>query len=90
MSKPSQSKYKHIFQNKNIKRKKSKKKYKKAVNWFIRVMKRIGKEGETPVLVNEKKKVLRRIVVMGISDEQITNALQHKGLNDLVANTYHS
>ncbi len=88
MSKPSQSKYKHIFQNPNIKRKKSNAKYKKAIENFIKIAKRIKKEGETKLLVNEKERAIGRINLLGISAEQITNALERKGLKDLIAKSY--
>lgn len=88
MSKPSQNKYKHIFQNPNIKRKKSNQKYKKATESFIKILKKMKKEGETKLLVNEKARALSKIQYLGISDAQITTALERKGLKDLVANTY--
>lgn len=90
MSKPSQNKYKHIFQNPNIKRKKSNAKYKNATETLVRILKRMKKEGETKLLINEKARALKKIKFLGISDAQITAALESKGLKDLVANTYHS
>lgn len=88
MSKPSQSKYKHIFQNPNIKRKKSNDKYKKALEAFIRIEKKLKKEGETKLLINEKSNAIARLDMLGINDRQITEALEHKGLKDLVAKSY--
>lgn len=90
MTKPSQSGYKHLFYNQNINRTKSRSKYKNATESFIRVLKKLKKEGETKLLVNEKIKMTGRLKFLGISDEQITTALQRKGLKDLISNTYSS
>ena len=88
MSKPSQSKYKHIFQNPNIKRKKSNAKYKKAMNTFVRIIKKMKKEWDTKVLVNEKTRAVARFKKMWISDNQVTKVLERRELKDLVAKSY--
>lgn len=88
MSKPSQSKYKHIFQNPNIKRKKSRFKYRKSIDTFVKILKRMKKEWDTKVLVNEKKRAMTRLNLFGISDNQITVVLNRRELKDLVAKSY--
>ena len=90
MTKPSQSGYKHLFYNQNINRTKSRSKYKNATESFIRVLRKLKKEGETKLLVNEKIKMIWRLKFLGISDAQITVALERKGLKDLISNTYSS
>lgn len=69
----------------NWKKKKSGQKYKKAIEWYIDILKKEEKNWETKWTMNTKQRALARIKKYGITREQIENSLEHKGLNNLVS-----
>ncbi len=69
----------------NWKKKKSGKKNKNAIEWYIDILKKEARNWETKWTIDAKSKALNRIKKYGITKQQIENSLEHKGLNDLVS-----
>jgi hypothetical protein len=66
-------------------RRKSGEKHKKAIEWFILILKKEAQNGETKWTQKTKKVAQERINKMGISKAQIVAALERKGLKDLLS-----
>jgi hypothetical protein len=62
----------HVHQNLNRKRKKSGKRYEKAIKWYRKLLKRQEIEGATKWIVNTLAKAEARRVKLGLTMEQIT------------------
>lgn len=78
------AKYKHFTYNLNWAKKKSGDKYKKALDWYILVLKKEEK-GLTPKWVEKTKpKVLARLKKYGIKEDKIKEAFERKGLKSLL------
>ncbi len=71
---------KHIFFNPNIRTIKSGKKYKKAVSWFVSLVKKEKKEWLTKRIEKTKVKCMDRIRKYGISDTVLKKELDVRGL----------
>ena len=78
-------KKKHIFYNLNRKKKRSGKKYKKVIDWYISLLKRQDKEGPTLWIQKTMPKAESRLRRYGVSAEQVHKALEHKGLKKLIS-----
>lgn len=79
------AKYKHMFYNVNRARKKSGDKHKKAIERYILVLKKEKQQGTTKWIENTKKSAEARLKKMGISNAQVKEALERKGLKDLLS-----
>lgn len=64
----------HLFQNPNRKRKKSGKKYEKAIKERLTLLKRQETEGETKWIANALEKNAKKLDKYGITEEMITKA----------------
>jgi len=69
---------KHIFFNVNWRGNSSGKKYKHAIERYILLLKRQERDGENTRITKTMDKAKMRIKKFGISQQQITNALEHK------------
>ncbi len=65
------------------KRKKSWKKYQKAIERYILILKKELKEGETKWVYKTKQKALARLKKYGISMAMVVKAMESKGLESL-------
>jgi len=72
---------KHIFRYPNIKRVKSWKKYQKAINWYIDLLKKEKKEWLTKRISNTRKNCIDRIKKYWISLNNINNCLKNKWMH---------
>lgn len=79
------AKYKHMFYNVNRARKKSGNKHKKAIEWYILVLKKEELLGETKWVINTKKSAEARLKKMWITKELVVKTLERKGLTDLLS-----
>lgn len=70
----------HIHQNLNRKRKKSGKKYIKALKTYIKLAKRQFHEWLTPWIIDAKKKAQARLDKFGVSQKQIIEAFEKAGV----------
>lgn len=77
-------KYKHIFYNLNWVRKKSWKKYQKAVEWYVLILKKQEKDWESKWVQKTKEKSLARLVKYWISMDKVKETLKSKWLDSLV------
>ncbi len=77
-------KKKHFFYNPNRKRPKSDKKYKKAMEWYILVLKKKDKPWFEKWVKKTLKKVEARFEKYWITEEMIRSYLESKGLASLV------
>ena len=77
------AKYKHFLYNLNWAKKKSGKKYKKAIEWLILILKKQDKEGETKWVIKTKVKSLARLKKYGITMTKVQKTLDDKGLKNL-------
>lgn len=78
-------KIKHFLVNMNRKRKKSNDKHQKAIEWYILILKKEVKEGETKWVYKTKERALARIKRYGITKHQIIKTMERKWLNDLLS-----
>lgn len=78
-------KIKRMLVKLNWHRKKTWDKYKKAMEWYILVLKKEAKQGETKWTKNTKMKALNRLKKYGITMNQIKELLEQKGLKDLLS-----
>lgn len=76
-------KIKHFLVGLNWKKRKSGQKYKKAIEWYILVLKKEAMHGETKWTKNTKEKALARLKKYGITMWQVKDTLDKKGLKDL-------
>ncbi|HOG15011.1 MAG TPA: hypothetical protein PK674_00270 [Candidatus Absconditabacterales bacterium] len=67
----------------NWKKKKSRQKYKKAIERYILVLKKESIGGKTKRTKDTKQRALARLKKYGITMNQVKEALDRKGLNDL-------
>ncbi len=65
------------------KRKATNKKLQKAIEWYVLILKKQAKQGETNWVKDAKQKALARIKKYGIADYQIQEVFDRKGLSDL-------
>ncbi len=79
------AKYKHMLYNVSRARKKSWDKHKKAIEWYILVLKKEQLLGTTKWVINTKKCAEARLKKMGISKKQLVEAMERKGLKDLLS-----
>lgn len=79
------AKYKHMLYNVNRARKKSWDKHKKAIEWYILVLKKEKLLWETKWVINTKKCAEARLKKMGITKNQIIETFERKGLKDLLS-----
>lgn len=79
------AKYKHILYNVSRTRKKSWDKHKKAIEWYILVLKKEKLLGTTKWVINTKKCAEARLKKMGISEKQIIETFERKWLQDLLS-----
>ena len=77
-------KKKHLFYNPNRKRPKSDKKYKKAFEWYILVLKKRQKPGFEKWVKKTLEKVNARFEKYGITQQMIEEYLKIKGLESLL------
>ena len=66
-------------------RKKSGEKFKKAIEWYILVLKKEAQQGETKRVEKTKKAALERLHKMRITKAQIVATMERKGLKDLLS-----
>jgi len=78
------AKYKRFTYNLNWVKKKSGKKYKKAVERYILILKKQVKEGDSKRVIKTKVRAQARLKKYGIPMIKITDLLEKKGLKDLV------
>lgn len=78
-------KFPHIFYNLNIVRKKSWKKYQKAIERYIDILKKEEKAWESKRTIKTKEKALARLKKYGIKNETVVKFLDRKWLKDLVS-----
>ena len=78
-------KKKHLFYNPNRKRPKSNKKYKKAMDWYILVMKKKEKPGFEKWVEKTLIKVKQRFKKYGITEEMLKDYLKSKWLENLLS-----
>jgi len=76
---------KHIFFNLNWKKQRSGKKYEKAINSYVQLMKRQDRDGASKWLDNAFVKAKAKIAKYGISHEQILAVLERRGLSKLAS-----
>jgi len=76
-------KIKHFLVGLNWKKNKSGKKYKKAIERYILILKKEAKQGETAWVKDAKQKALARLKKYGISMAQVKESLDRKWLKDL-------
>lgn len=69
----------------NWKKNKSGKKYKSAIEWYILILKKEAKHGQTKRVLDAKSKALARFKKYGITMNQVKEALDRKWLKDLSA-----
>ena len=81
------AKYKHMLYNVSRVRRKSGDKLKKALEWYILVLKKEKLLWETKWVINTKKAALARLQKMRVTQDMITKTLEKKGLKDLLAKT---
>ena len=74
-----------MLYNVNRARKKSGDKQKKALEWYILVLKKEKLLGETKRVINTKKSAEARLKKMGITKNQIIETFERKGLKDLLS-----
>jgi hypothetical protein len=79
------AKYKHMLYNVSRARRKSWDKLKKAIEWYILVLKKERLLWTTKWVINTKKCAEARLKKMGISKDQVVKTLEKKGLNDLLS-----
>ncbi len=79
------AKYKHMLYNVNRARRKSGDKQKKALEWYILVLKKEILLGTTKWVINTKKCAEARLKKMGITKEVVVKTLERKGLKDLLS-----
>ncbi len=77
-------KKKHIFYNPNRKRPKSDVKYKKAMEWFVKVKKKTSKPGFEKWVDKTMVKVENRLKKYWITEEMLKEYLEKKWLIDLL------
>ena len=85
MGNTSGAKYKHMLYNVNRVRRKSWDKHKKAIEWYILVLKKEILLGETKWVINTKKAAEARFKKMGITKAVVIETLERKGLKTLLA-----
>ena len=76
-------KIKHFLVGLNWKKNKSGKKYKKAIERYILILKKEAKQGETAWVKDVKQKSLARLKKYWITMDQIKESLEKKWLKDL-------
>ncbi len=79
------AKYKHMLYNVNRARRKSWDKLKKAIEWYILVLKKEKLLGTTKWVINTKTCAEARLKKMWITKDMIIQTLEKKGLNDLLS-----
>jgi len=79
------AKYKHMLYNVNRARRKSWDKHKKAIEWYILVLKKEKLLWTTKWVINTKKSAEARLKKMGITKDVVTKTLEKKGLKDLLS-----
>lgn len=77
-------KKKHIFYNLNWKKKKSGKKYEKAINRIIFLLKRQDRDGETKWISQTMWRAEARLKKYGITRQQVTTVANRRGLSALL------
>ncbi|NOZ44200.1 MAG: hypothetical protein GXP45_03550 [bacterium] len=60
------------------KRKKTGQKYKKAIDWYIDILKKEAKQGETKWIYKTKKQALARFKKYGIVSRQVKEVLERR------------
>jgi len=79
------AKYKHMLYNVSRARRKSWDKLKKAIEWYILVLKKETLLGETKWVINTKKCAEARLKKMWITKNMVIETLERKGLKDLLS-----
>ena len=79
------AKFKHMLYNVNRARKKSWEKHKKALEWYILVLKKELLLWETKWVINTKKAASARLQRMWITKAMVVSTLEKKGLKDLLS-----
>lgn len=77
------AKYKHILYNLNWVKKKSGRKYEKAMDRYIDILKKEAREGETKWVYKTKQQALARFKKYGITMDQVKAVMERRGLKDL-------
>lgn len=77
-------KHKHLFANLNRKRKKSGKKEKQTIEWYISLLAKENKEWLTKWIQKTKQKAEDRIKKYSITKDMINTVIKSKWLNDLL------
>ena len=78
------AKYKHMFYNVSRARKKSGEKNKKAIEWYIDLLKKESKQWTTKRIYKTKIKAEDRLKKYWITNAMISKALEKKWLKDLL------
>lgn len=76
-------KIKHFLVWLTWKRKKTGKKYKKAIDWYIDLLKKESREGETKWIYKTKLQALGRFKKYWINMNQVKTVMERRGLKDL-------
>lgn len=76
-------KIKHFLVWLTWKRKKTGKKYKKAIDRYIDILKKEAKQGETKRVYKTKLQALARFKKYGINMDQVKVVIERRGLKDL-------
>lgn len=79
------AKYKHMLYNVNRSRRKSWDKLKKAIEWYILVLKKEVLLGETKWVINTKLASLARLKKMWVNKDMIIETLERKWLKNLLS-----
>jgi hypothetical protein len=74
-----------VFYKLHILRQKSWDKHNKAIEWYIDILKKEMKSGESKWTINTKKRAVERLKKYWIKSAEVVKFLERKGLNDLVS-----